>query len=204
MFSPLIQADQELFLLLNGLHNSFWDEAMSLFTSKTFWYPFYALLLVGLAIHYKWKIFPVLVAVALCITMADQVSSSVLKPTIERLRPCHNPMIASDVHLVLGCGGLYGFVSSHAANTFGLAMFLWLLFRRRYPAVVWLFAWAGLVGYSRIYVGVHYPLDIIGGFIVGGLSAALCYRIYLTVAGQYHWLKRDDIRLKARGWVESQ
>lgn len=201
MFSALTTADRELFLLLNGMHSPFWDFVMSTISAKLTWIPLYALLLAGLIYHYRVKVVPVIMAVVLCITLADQISSSILKPLVERPRPCHSPFIGMDVHTVDGCGGMYGFVSSHAANTFGLAVLLWLLFRRRYPAVAWLFVWAMVVGYSRIYLGVHYPLDILGGYIVGAASAITCYKLYLSFGGRLRWLKEDDLRLKARGWA---
>ena len=201
MFSAFAAADRELFLFLNGLNSPFMDVVMSYVSGRLFWLPLYAVLLAGLIYHYRAKVVPVLLAVALCVTVADQISSSILKPLVERPRPCHSPFIGSEVHIVDGCGGMYGFVSSHAANTFGLALLLWLLFRRRYPAVAWLFAWAVLVGYSRIYMGVHYPLDILGGYIVGAVSAIMSYKLYVSFAGRLRWLKEEDLRLKARGWA---
>jgi undecaprenyl-diphosphatase len=178
MFSVLIRADQELFLLLNGLHAPWVDAIMSFVSGKLSWLPLYIFLVVVLARHYKWRTLLVLLAVVLCITLADQTSSAFLKPTVGRLRPCHDPLLAPDVHVVQGCGGMYGFVSSHAANTFGLALLLWLLLGRHHHWFRYLFVWAGLVGYSRIYLGVHYPLDILGGFGVGALSALISFAAF--------------------------
>ena len=101
-----------------------------------------------------------------------------MKPFFERLRPCHNPSIASLVHLVEGCGGKYGFASSHAANAFGLATACWLFLRSWSHYFIWGFLWAVVVSYSRIYMGVHYPLDILVGAFIGVVLAWLVYQSY--------------------------
>jgi undecaprenyl-diphosphatase len=116
-----------------------------------------------------------LLFLALTILLADNISSSLFKPLVERLRPTHDPSLMKLIHTVHGyTGGLYGFVSSHAANTFGAALFTSLLLRNRRLSFVF-FAWAILTSYSRMYLGVHFPLDILGGMVVGLLSGAFCY-----------------------------
>ena len=120
----------------------------------------------------------VVLGIALTITLADQISSGLIKDFIGRFRPTHNPEIESIVHTVNGYkGGLYGFVSSHAANTLGVAVYISLLFRNRY-ITLFMMLWSLLVAYSRIYLGVHYPGDILGGMVVGVISGFVVYKIY--------------------------
>ena len=122
-----------------------------------------------------------MLGVAVLITMSDQASVHLFKETIQRLRPCHQDHIATLVHLVNDhCGGRYGFVSSHASNSFAIAVFTGLFIRRQYYWIGILF-WASLVGYSRIYLGVHFPGDIIGGALLGSLLAYGLYRIMTTI-----------------------
>jgi undecaprenyl-diphosphatase len=136
----------------------------------------------------------VFVFFALAFGLADLISVKLFKEVFERLRPCHNSNITDLVHTVYGhCGGKFGFVSSHAANSFALAVFAGLLFKQKFTFVlpVMLF-WAVLVSYSRIYVGVHFPLDIICGGVLGSVIAYLVYRVF-QYSNQKFNLKLDSL-----------
>jgi len=179
MITSLIEFDKWLFLLLNGWHADILDPIMVGISSRFLWIPLYAFLLYVLIKNYKVKSFYIILFVVLLITLCDQLSVQLFKNNFERLRPCHDPSIQSLVHLVNGyCGGQFGFVSSHATNVFGLAVFLGKILRNvwmRWPAL--LIVWACIVAYSRIYLGVHYPFDIIGGGLLGTIIALLLFKI---------------------------
>lgn len=170
--------DTRLFLLINGGHFSFLDGCMHEASSKFFWIPLYLIFLLLLIKKYKIKTLLILVFVALTITLSDQISLHLFKNIFLRYRPCHNLMLASQIHLVDDCGGLYGFVSSHAANTFALAFFLFRIKMIESSNYIWLFVWAALVSYSRIYLGQHYPADVLVGALVGICSAFLVSKLY--------------------------
>lgn len=178
MYRLLLELDRNILLAINAAHSAEADQIMVLFTSKAFWIPFY----VGLALWLYWKVKEKAVTLVLFallgLGLSDAISARIFKPFFERLRPCHEPSLSAFLHLPDGCGGQFGFVSSHAANTFGLAFFLWIILRKQFPAVRWLFAWAAIVSYSRIYLAAHYPLDIAGGALVGLGSAFITYRVY--------------------------
>ena len=161
--------DHQLFLFLNGLHVGWLDPVMTFISSEMGWIPFYAVLLFLVFYKYRWKGLWVLLGVVVVITCSDQISAHVFKPLFHRLRPCYDPLIEGLVHLPKGKpGGHYGFISSHAANTFALASFIYMTMRQHYKKIGWLmFSWATLVSYSRIYMGVHFPGDIICGAAVG-------------------------------------
>lgn len=128
----------------------------------------------------------VLIGVALTILLADQITSTIMKPYFARLRPSHEPTLEGLLHIVNGYkGGLYGFASGHAANTFGTATFFYLLFRNKYWWVGLLFLWALLVTYTRLYLGVHYPSDILVGGIVGILSGTTGYLVTTSLLRKY-------------------
>jgi len=179
MLESLIELDQELFLWLNGLHADWLDPIMLFITKRNPWIPLYALILFFVIRKLKWQSWSIMIAFALLITLADQAASGFFKPFFERLRPCHEPGIQDMVHMVKGCGGQYGFASSHASNTFALAFFLWFVYRNKYAKMM--IGWAVVVSYSRIYVGVHYPGDIIMGAILGVLAAIVTYQLYKRI-----------------------
>lgn len=166
MIETLLSWDTQLFLFLNGLHSPFWDPIMVFASGKLTWLPLYALLIYLIARRHGWKTLWWLLAIAMVIVAADQISAGIFKNAFQRLRPCHTPDLQGLLHLVGKCGGKFGFVSSHAANTFGVAAFLSLLFRNRWATYGLLF-WAAFVSYSRIYLGVHFPGDVICGAILG-------------------------------------
>lgn len=162
--------DHELFLFLNGLHVGWLDPVMTFISSEMGWIPFYVILLYLVFKKLGWKgLLFVVIGVVVLITCSDQLSSHVFKPVFQRLRPCHDPLIQDLVHLPNGhCGGQYGFISSHACNTFALASFITLIMKRFYKKIgLLMFIWAALVSYSRIYMGVHFPGDVLCGAAVG-------------------------------------
>lgn len=172
------QFDKDLFLYLNGHHSEFWDGVMIVISGKWPWLPLYAVLLVMVVIAYRKRWWLVLLCVGTLAVSSDQVSGWV-KRSVGRYRPCHNIELQDAINVVDNCGGKYGFVSSHAANTFALAMFLSLILRRRWKYFPYLiFLWAAIVSYSRIYLGVHYPADITGGALLGILLALIIYYIW--------------------------
>lgn len=196
MIETLANIDQSLLLYLNGLHNTFGDYFMSTFTGKWIWVPMYASILYILLKNYNWKVvLGCLIAIALTITFADQVCSSVIRPVVERMRPSNpdNP-ISEWVHIVNGKrGGRYGFPSCHASNSFGLAFFLIFLFRKRWLSF-FICAWAALNCYTRIYLGVHYPGDLLVGSIVGCCGAYLMYYLLrkFTKGTDFHAAKHTE------------
>ena len=169
MIEKLKDFDADFVLFFNGLHTPFLDSLF--FTiSKTFvWIPLYLLLLYYVFRFYKHKSWLVLICIALLITVSDQFASGFVKPLVLRYRPTHNEFISPMIHLVHGyAGGLYGFISSHAANVFALTTFITILFKEAKLRWLWiLWIWATIVSFSRIYLGVHYLSDVLGGAISG-------------------------------------
>lgn len=178
----LIELDKEVLLALNGHNTLFWDGFMWTVTKTLTWIPVGAALLYVIFKNNKLsQAVTVLLSLALCITLADQITSGLCKPLFERFRPTQDPDIMYLVHTVNGYrGGMYGFMSSHAANTFAVAMFVSLLVRN-WMMTFMTFTWAMIASYSRIYLGVHYPGDIFCGALVGLLVAAIVYWGYLYV-----------------------
>lgn len=176
---PFIQFDQELLLKMNGSNSLFWDGFMWLATNMLTWMPFAAILLYVIIKNNKIKeAFWVIGMLALVILLADQISSGICKPYFARFRPTQDPLLMYQIDIVNGYrGGIYGFTSSHAANTFGVAIFLSLVIRSWSLSTI-LFIWAILNAYSRIYLGVHYPGDIFFGTLTGVIVGIIIYLLY--------------------------
>lgn len=173
----LKQLDTSVFLSINGLHTSFFDGFMYAISAKLTWIPLYLAVLLVLIKKWKKEAIWLILALVLCIVISDQIASGLLKHLFKRLRPSHVDDLRNVIHLVRGyAGGLYGFASSHASNAFGFALLSSLIFKQRNYTFA-IFFWAIIIAYSRIYLGVHYPFDIIGGIIVGTLAALGCYWI---------------------------
>ncbi len=181
MLERIITLDTNLFLWLNGFHSEGWDKIMWFVSGKIEWIPLYVAILAYIIYRYRWNSIAIILAIVLLITLADQVSSNLIKDNVKRLRPSHVDALKNSIHILNEYrGGPYGFVSSHAANSFALAIFLTLLFRNKWFSA-FLISWAMVVSYSRIYLGVHYPGDILGGALLGAATGWLVYYLLKVV-----------------------
>ncbi|WP_420146572.1 phosphatase PAP2 family protein [Spirosoma sp.] len=181
MLQTLNKLDTDLFLWLNSFYAPWLDTLMIWVTERNTWIPFYAIL-IGWAIYrFRKQAIGLLLTIVAAVALGDQLTSSVLKPLTQRLRPCHVLALQKLIHPVMECGGQYGFASSHASTTFALAASLWLLLGKQYAWPKWVFLWAALVSYSRIYVAAHYPFDVLVGALLGILSALLAVSIYKRI-----------------------
>ena len=195
MLEQLLHIDTEILLLINGWHVPWADRVMWIISAKTTWIPLY-LLLVGLlvwryrqpAVVAKWKWLQripacvvMILMIAASVGVADFISSGILKDLVARPRPSRVAELEGVLHLVNGYkSGQFGFVSSHAANTMACGLLFSLIWRRKI-ATIGLMLWVAMNCYSRMYLGVHYPLDIIGGLVVGALVAVVAYWILQVV-----------------------
>lgn len=178
--NKLLELDRSLFLFLNELNSPWMDPIMYFLTDGRVWMPLYILIGYLIYTQFKKESLWILAGIILSIIITDQITTTFMKPFFARLRPSHEPSLQGLVHTVNNYfGGLYGFASSHAANTFGVTMFLWLILRQHYRWAAFLFIWPIVMSYSRIYLGVHYPGDIMGGTLIGLLTGWLVFRLYL-------------------------
>ncbi|NLA25530.1 MAG: phosphatase PAP2 family protein [Bacteroidales bacterium] len=170
MFEAIKNLDKEIFLYLNSANSSFFDPIMWFLSGKIIWLIAVAVILFFLFKKYGNKIWIFVIALALCFLLTEQVCN-LIKHSVQRYRPSHNLEISFLAHNLNDYkGGLYGFPSAHAANSFGLAVLSILLIRRK-TFTVFILIWATLVSYSRIYLGVHYPSDILAGILLACILA---------------------------------
>ncbi|MDB5235516.1 MAG: hypothetical protein JWR44_2509 [Hymenobacter sp.] len=190
MLDSLKAFDRQALLAINHAHNALLDAVMIFASNRTVWFPAYAVLLGWLIYHFRRRAALLLPLVFAAVGLADSITSRLFKPFFARPRPCHDLALNHQLRLPDGCGGQFGFLSSHAANSVALAVLLLLVLPAgRFRALkAGLFAWALLLSYSRIYLAAHYPADVLGGAAVGALLG-------WGTATAYH-------RLATRWWPE--
>lgn len=180
MLDTLLEWDQWLFHIINyDWHNGLLDTIMPYWREKKVWIPFY-LLIGGFALYrYRLKGLYFILAAVLTIAIADPVSSQLIKKNVQRDRPCREAALQQEVKLLIPCGGGYSFTSSHATNHFAIGVFLFLTIGQLFRSWRWLFlVWAASIAFGQVYVGVHYPLDVTAGALVGSLIGWLVYILY--------------------------
>lgn len=182
MLEKILEYERNLFFFLHGHHTTFWDCFMWLYSGMFVWIPLIVILLFCFIYKQKWQEWLTFLASAiLLILLCDLLTSHFSKPFFARFRPTHHPAFMNDIQVVFGyVSDNYGFMSGHSANSFGFALFSSLVFRYR-PYTFVIFAWATIMAYSRIYLGVHFVSDIVPGAIFGAVFGFLVYRLYLYI-----------------------
>ncbi len=180
-FSWLIAKDKQLFLAINQRHtNSFFDWLMPIWRNSNTWIPLYVLMLIFVISKLKKQVWIWILAASVTFLLSDQISSHILKPFFARPRPCNDVDFAPQVRLLLHhCGSGFSFTSSHACNHFGIAIFFITTLSSYLKNWKYLFiAWAVIVCYAQVYVGVHYPLDVLCGAVLGALIGKFTSNFY--------------------------
>lgn len=181
--------DKRLFIKLNSeWTNPVFDTVLPYFRDSVLWAPLYLFVLAFVALNYGKKGWWWSLAFVCTIALADITSSRVIKETIERLRPCNDPFFFDRVRLLIkACGSGYSFTSSHAANHFGMATFVSLTFYPTFKKWIYLtYVWAAFIAYAQVYVGVHFPLDIMGGALLGVLAGLLTASVFTAKVGTFN------------------
>lgn len=183
----IIQLDKELFLYLNTLGTTTWDRFWVFMSERSYWIPFYLLLLYLLIRNFGWRKTGLVLGLTLLMVLFTDQITNLLKDGVQRPRPCFTPEFEGVMRGV-GCErrGRFGFTSAHASNHFAIALFLGLVFRNIYKwMLLFLLIWAALISYSRIYLGVHFPLDVIVGGAMGIALGFGFYRLFIYLTRRY-------------------
>lgn len=189
MLEELNQLDQNIFFVINrSLSNPFFDWLMPFLRNRYFWTPLYLFMAIFFVRNFGKKGWLILIFMGLTFGFTDYFSSSILKPTFERIRPCNDPAIKAEVNNLIPCGTGFSLPSSHAANHFALAFFLITVFYSRWkpilPASIF---WAFSISFAQVYVGVHYPFDVSAGGIIGGIIGYLFSTFLLQIQAFKEW-----------------
>ena len=187
MIDYLQNIDNNIVLYINEHNSIFLDNIMWIISSKLIWIPLYLFFLFLIYKNYKKDVFKILIIFGLTILLSDFTSSGIIKKSVKRYRPSHNKEISSKLNYHRNSdnseyrGGDYGFVSSHSANSMAVAIILIFLFRKKNRYIWLLLIWAMIISYSRIYLGVHYLSDVLGGMFVGFCSASLVIFLFKKI-----------------------
>lgn len=175
LWEKLLHLDRDLFIVINSKWtNPLFDVIMPFLRTPTYWVPLYLFMIVFVLLNYKVKGFWWIVFFLVTVALTDMIGTNIFKYNFLRTRPCNNPDLIGQLKLLVACPSGYGFTSNHAANHFGMATFIFFTFRYQFKKWTLLaFLWAGSICYAQIYVGVHYPADVIGGTLLGVLIGGI-------------------------------
>lgn len=193
-----IYLDYTMWYYLNATwHNSMLDTVMPYLRNQWVWAPLYLFLLVFMLMNFGWRGLAWCLFFLITFGISDQLSAHLLKPLFDRIRPCNNPGLAGIVHIIVPCGSGKSFPSAHAANHFSLGVFSAITLRCYVKGIWWMaMGWAAAVAYAQVYVGVHFPMDVIFGGLLGAVAGNVTGRIFcqlkwLSLAGQSGSVKPD-------------
>jgi len=191
MIDQLVSLDQEVFLAINqGLSNVFFDWLMPVLRNPYSWAPLYLFIIIFCIRNYRNKGVIIVLFVLITFGLADAISSSVIKKSVKRIRPCNDIEFKEEVAVRVRCGSGYSFTSSHATNHFAISVVLIMIFFKRWRHILWLaLLWAFIVSFAQIYVGVHYPLDILGGALLGAFIGYIIGLIFRVVVPDFTLVK---------------
>jgi len=185
MFEHLIHFDQHLFHIINhDWANPFFDSVMPLLRTPKNWIPLYIIIVCFCLWKYRLRGLVIIALIAASAGVADFTSASIVKPAVHRLRPCRDPVVSKTDMERATCGSGYSFPSTHATDHFAMAIFMAIVFCKRWRWVwFWAILWAGLISFAQVYVGVHYPIDITCGALYGSFVGWLISRLF-------YWLEK--------------
>jgi membrane-associated phospholipid phosphatase len=195
MLAEILELDWFLFKIINNsLSNPIFDFLMPLFREKKFWIPLYLLLAFLIIQKFKYQSVAIFFLILFTVLLCDQLSSELIKNIFQRLRPCNDPELNDEVRLLVKCGSGYSFTSSHACNHFGLATLFVFAMKPLLKKSSWNFSmlrfvfyfWAGIIAFAQIYVGVHFPMDVFAGALLGCLTGFICIRLYLLLVRKFY------------------
>lgn len=192
MIEKILNLDQQLFVFLNGLGSETFDGFWLLITKQISWIPFFLLIAYLVFKHLGWKhAVLILVTVALLVTLTDQ-STNLVKEHFHRLRPGNNPKLAHVMRIVQQRNS-YSFFSGHAANSMAVSIFLFIVLKRYIKYMGFLFLWPLIFAYSRIYLGLHYPLDIMCGYLWGSMMGLLVFQLYRFARNKFFPKEKEQL-----------